>query len=107
MDKSILVSIIIPIYNTEVYLKRALDSVLNQSLKEIEIILVDDGSDDNSAEVYSDYLGDPRVKLVHIEHQGQGAARNQGIKMASGKYVGFVDSDDYINEDMYENMLKQ
>jgi|GEM_PF-1180855 len=105
MDNNIIVSIIMPIYNTANYLKRAIDSVLNQSIKEIELILVDDGSTDNSAEIYSSYLSDSKVRLVNLEHRGQGEARNEGLKIARGKYIGFVDSDDYIDSDMYAAMV--
>ena len=91
------VSIIVPVYNTEQYLKRCLDSIMNQTLQEIEIIIVDDGSKEACA-LYCDELSktDARIKVVHKKNGGLGFARNTGISVATGEYIGFVDSDDYI-----------
>lgn len=98
------VSVIVPIYNAEKYLRQCLDSVVNQSLKDIEIILIDDGSTDGCAEICKEYLSDSRVVYYHKENEGLAAARADGIARASGEYLGFVDSDDYIKPEMYEKM---
>lgn len=99
------VSIIVPIYNTERYLDRCLQSLLNQTLKDIEIILVDDGSTDNSPKKCNDYANiDPRVKVIHKENGGAGYARNSGIKIANGEFLAFVDSDDFVDISMYEKL---
>lgn len=102
-----LITIIIPIYQVENYLKKCLDSVINQTYKNLEIILVDDGSKDNSPQICDEYKRkDNRIKVIHKENGGLSDARNSGMKMATGKYIGFVDSDDYIKEDMYEILYK-
>ncbi len=99
------VSIIIPVYNTEEYLKKCLDSVINQTLNDIEIILIDDGSTDNSGKICNEYAEkDKRIKVIHQENQGQGRVRNEGLKIAKGEYIGFVDSDDWIALDFYEKL---
>ena len=98
---SIKVSIIVPVYNVENYLEQCLDSILNQSLKEIEVILVNDGSTDRSGAICDDYSKkDKRIKVFHTKNRGLSAARNKGLELASGEYIGFVDSDDYIRKDM-------
>ncbi len=99
------VSVVVPVYNTEKYLKRCIDSITNQTLKEIEIIIVDDGSKENCA-VFCDELAktDCRIKVIHKENGGLGFARNSGIEAATGEYVGLVDSDDYIEPTMYETL---
>ncbi|WP_104697336.1 MULTISPECIES: glycosyltransferase [unclassified Helicobacter] len=100
-------SIIIPIYNVEKYLSRCLDSVLNQSFKNIEIILINDGSTDTSGEIAREYAkSDHRIKLINQENKGQGHARNIGLKMGGGDYILFVDSDDYIEKDMCEKLYE-
>ncbi|MDD3038761.1 CDP-glycerol glycerophosphotransferase family protein [Bacteroides sp.] len=98
------VSIIVPIYNVEKYLSACLDSLINQTLKDIEIICVNDCSPDSSNIVLQQYAEkDNRIKIVnHKENQGLGAARNTGVNVASAKYVGFIDSDDYVSTDMFE-----
>lgn len=102
-----LVSIIVPAYNAEKYIKRCIESILNQTYPNIEIVVVDDGSKDNTYDIVAHMAeSDDRLKIYRQENQGVSAARNYGIKMAAGKYVGFVDSDDYIKEQMYENMVK-
>lgn len=91
------VSVIIPVYNVEEYLPECLDSVVNQTLKDIEIICVDDGSTDNSLEILKEYAKkDPRIKVLTQKNQGAGAARNKGLKVAEGEYLYFIDGDDYI-----------
>ena len=97
-------SVVIPVYNAEKYLRQCLDSVLNQDLTEIEVIAVDDGSTDRSGNILDEYATkDLRVKVIHQENQGAGPARNQGIKLITGRYVTFFDADDF----MPENCLKK
>ena len=104
MEKGKLISIIVPIYNVENYLDRCLKSIINQSYKNLEIILVEDASTDHSQEIAEKYRKiDERIKLlVHQKNAGLSAARNTGLANATGQYIGFVDSDDYIEEDMYQ-----
>jgi glycosyltransferase involved in cell wall biosynthesis len=100
------VSVIVPVYNAEQFLCNCIDSILNQKLKDIEIILVNDGSSDKSGEICDDYKQlDKRVKVLHIENQGVSNARNRGIELAQGEYIAFVDADDWIEEQMYSDML--
>ncbi len=106
MRKEKLISIIVPVYNTEEYIKRCIDSILKQTYKNLEIICVDDGSSDSSGKIL-DQLGmeDSRVKVIHNPRSGVSHTRNTALKAATGEYVGFVDSDDYIAPDMYQKML--
>ncbi len=99
-------SVIVPVYNTNKYLPKCLDSILNQSLKDIEIIVINDGKSDNSVETIKKNEKKYKNKIVFIDKKngGQGSARNVGIKKAHGEYIGFVDSDDFIEETMYEEM---
>lgn len=99
------VSVIVPVYNVEKYLSRCVDSLTNQTLQDIEIILVDDGSTDQSGKICDDYAQkDDRIKAFHKENAGQGLARNDGLKVASGEYVAFLDSDDYMEPKAYEEL---
>ena len=100
------VSVIVPIYNAEKYLKQCLDSIMNQTLTDIEIILIDDGSTDGSREICESYLTDSRVIFHHKENEGLAAARQDGMERAQGEYMGFVDSDDWLEPDMYEKMYR-
>lgn len=103
------VSIIVPVYNSEKYLKDCLDSLVNQTLQEIEIIAIDDNSTDNSLNILKEYeIKYPSiVKVFHNEKNlGQSATRNKGIQIAKGEYIGFLDSDDYINYAMYQTMYE-
>lgn len=101
-----LVSVIVPVYRVEGYLRRCVDSILGQTLTDIELILVDDGSPDNCGQICDAYAArDRRVKVVHKENGGLSDARNTGLDIASGEFIGFVDGDDYIEEDMYERLL--
>ena len=102
-----LISIIVPVYNVEQYLSRCVNSILSQYYKHIELILVDDGSIDNSGAVCDEYAAkDSRVKVIHKENGGQSSARNVGLDIARGEYIGFVDSDDWIVPDMYSFLYK-
>ena len=106
MDKP-LISIIIPVYNAASYLERSMESVLGQTYRELEIIAVDDGSKDASADILERYAkADPRLKVIRKENGGSSSARNAGLKAVTGDYIGFIDADDYIESDMYENLLK-
>ncbi len=97
------VSIIIPVYNAEKYLERCVESVRHQSLEDIEIILVDDSSNDASPQMCDKMAEeDARIKVIHKENEGAGKARNVGLQFASGKYIGFVDSDDFVERDMFK-----
>lgn len=97
------ISVIIPVYNTSQYLRRCMDSVVQQSLKEIEIICVDDGSTDESRQILLEYhKADERVTVISQENAGAGAARNKGMQYATGKYISFLDSDDFFEETMLE-----
>ncbi len=100
------VSVIVPIYNAEKYLEQCLDSIVNQTLKKIEIILIDDGSTDGSADICKKYLADERVSYYHKKNEGLAAARDDGMLRATGEYIGFVDSDDWLEPDMYEKMYE-
>jgi glycosyltransferase involved in cell wall biosynthesis len=104
--KNIKVSIIVPIYNVEAYLDRCLDSLVNQTLKDIEIICVNDCSPDNSLAILKRYANkDQRIKIINFEkNQGVSVARNSGMKIAQGKYIGLVDPDDYVDLDFYEKL---
>lgn len=100
-------SIIVPVYNTENRLERCIDSLINQTLKDIEIILVDDGSTDNSGSICNEYANkDNRIRVIHQKNAGQGIARNSGIKIAQGEFIAFLDSDDYMDACSYE-IIKQ
>lgn len=102
------VSVIIPCYGVEKYLDRCMRSVLNQTLEDIEIILVDDGSPDKVPEICDSYaIKDRRVKVIHKENAGLGYARNSGLEFATGEYVAFVDSDDYIDTDIYRKLYEK
>ncbi|MBR1681278.1 glycosyltransferase [bacterium] len=99
------VSVVIPIYNAEKYLKQCLDSVQNQTLKEIQIICVNDGSTDNSLKIINEYAqNDERFVVISQENSGCGKAYNVGMALASGEYIGFVEPDDYIDKNMYEEL---
>lgn len=99
------VSIIVPIYNVEKYLDRCMQSLLNQTLKDIEIILVDDGSPDDCSKMCDEYAKkDERVKVIHKKNAGLGMARNSGLDIATGEYVAFVDSDDFTDVDAYSSL---
>lgn len=101
-----LISIIVPVYNVEKYLRRCVDSILAQTYQNIEVLLIDDGSPDDSGKICDEYAQkDSRVRVFHKENAGVSSARNLGLKEAKGDYVGFVDADDYIDNKMYEVLL--
>ena len=102
------ISIIVPIYNVEKYLNRCIDSLLNQTIKEIEIIAVNDGSTDSSYRVIKEYeKKDQRIKVINKLNGGVSSARNLGINIATGEFIGFVDPDDWIDNCMYESMYNE
>lgn len=99
------VSVVIPIYNVEKYLRQCLDSVVNQTLSDIEIICVNDGSKDSSGDIIEEYVKkDPRVKAIHKANSGYGNSMNRGFDAATGEYIGIVESDDYAEPDMFEKL---
>lgn len=103
-----MISIIVPIYNVEKYLSRCIESILNQTYKNIELILVDDGSPDNSSQICDHYANiDDRVCVIHQRNAGVSAARNAGLKIAMGQYIGFVDPDDWVAPEMYDGMIAE
>ena len=107
MNKEPLITVIIPVYNVESYIKKCVKSIINQTYHNLEIIIVDDGSTDNSGKICDELaLLDNRIKIIHKENGGLSDARNTGIDIANGEYIGFVDSDDYIDEEMYEQLLE-
>ena len=102
-----MISVIIPVYNVEPYLRKCLDSVVNQTYKELEILIIDDGSTDGSGAICDEYAKtDKRIRVFHTENRGLSCARNLGLDEAKGEWIGFVDSDDWIEPDMYEVLLK-
>jgi glycosyltransferase involved in cell wall biosynthesis len=102
-----LISVIVPVYNVEKYLKKCLDSILQQTYKELEIIMVDDGSTDSSSEICDNYAKQyTNFYVIHKKNAGLGLARNTGLKYVTGKYVTFLDSDDYLTPTCIENLYK-
>lgn len=100
------ISVVVPIYNVEKYLNRSLEAIVNQTYKNLEIILVDDGAKDSSGKICDEYAAkDSRIKVIHKINEGAGIARNVALDCATGDYVVFVDSDDYMELDMYEKMI--
>ena len=100
------VSVIVPCYGVEKYLDRCMESLVNQTLRDIEIIMVDDVSPDRVPEMCDEWANrDPRVKVIHKEvNGGLGYARNTGLDLAEGEYVAFIDSDDYVDKEMFERL---
>lgn len=104
MDK--VISVIIPVYNIEKYLDRCLESIINQSYTNLEIILIDDGSTDNSGKICDDYKNqDNRIIVVHKKNEGVSQARNLGISIATGEFLSFVDGDDTVEKDMFLTLI--
>lgn len=99
------ISVVVPVYNAEPYLKHCIESICNSSYRNLEIILVDDGSTDGSGEICDQYARiDDRVRVIHKENGGPSSARNAGLNVATGEYIGFVDSDDVVDPKMYETL---
>lgn len=99
-----LISIIVPVYNVEKWLKRCIDSIVNQTYHHLQILLINDGSTDQSEVICLSYQ-DARIEYISIEHQGASAARNEGLRRAKGAYIGFVDADDWCESNMFETLL--
>ena len=103
-----MISIIVPVYKVEPYLRQCVDSILRQTYRDIEVLLIDDGSPDRCGDICDEYgAKDQRVRVFHTENRGLSAARNLGLREAKGEYIGFVDSDDWIEPDMYEVLLRR
>ena len=101
-----LISVIVPVYKVEQYLDECIQSIVNQTYTNLEIILVDDGSPDNCPQICDEWAKkDSRIRVLHNKNNGVSAARNAGLTIAKGQYIGFVDSDDYIAADMYESLM--
>ena len=97
-----IISIIVPVYNVEKYVAKCIESIIKQDMEEIELLMIDDGSTDNSGKICDEWAAkDSRIKVMHIENRGVSSARNLGLELAQGEYIGFVDSDDYIHKSMY------
>lgn len=108
MDNKVKVSIVVPIYNVEKYLRQCLDSIVNQTLKNIEIICVNDGSTDNSLKIIQEFADkDSRIKIINKENTGYGNSMNIGFDAAIGEYIGIVESDDYADSTMFESLYKE
>lgn len=102
MDK---ISVIVPVYNVKKYIHKCVDSIINQTYKNLEIILVDDGSLDNCGKICDEYAKkDNRIRVIHKENGGLSSARNAGLEVATGEFIGFIDSDDFIAPEMYETL---
>ncbi len=100
------ISVVIPVYNVEKYLHRCVESILNQTFQDFEIILIDDGSKDHSGQICDDYeQQDKRIKVIHKKNARVAAARNDGLEIAKGKYISFIDSDDWIEPEMFQEMF--
>ena len=107
MEAQPLITVIVPVYNVEKYLRRCLDSIIRQTYQNLEILCIDDGSIDNSGEICEQYAArDARIKVIHQENQGLSTARNRGLDTATGEYIAFVDSDDYIAADVLEQLYQ-
>ena len=101
-----LVSVIVPIYNVEKYLEKCIESIVNQTYKNLEIILVDDGSQDNCPAMCDEWTQkDSRIKVIHKKNGGLSSARNAGLEVSNGEYISFVDSDDWLDENTFEELL--
>lgn len=106
-QESTLISIIVPVYNVESYLMRCIESIINQTYRNLEIILVDDGSTDRGGKICDAYSEkDTRIKVLHKNNGGLSSARNSGLRIAKGNYIGFVDGDDYVAQDMYFELVR-
>lgn len=108
-NNKILVSVIVPVYNVQDYIEKCLDSLANQTLEQLEVIVVDDGSTDKTSSVVDEYQKKypTKFKVIHKKNEGVSIARNIGLEKATGEYIGFLDSDDWVNLDMYEKLYKK
>lgn len=107
MEKD-LISVIVPVYNVEKYLEKCVQSIINQTYENLEIILVDDGATDNSGKICDEFAKkDSRIKVIHKENGGLSDARNFGLDIATGKYISFIDSDDFVNKRLFEILHKE
>ncbi|WP_270504841.1 glycosyltransferase family 2 protein [Eubacterium limosum] len=106
METKCLISVVIPVFNVEPYLRKCINSIVSQTFEKIEIIIVDDGSTDRSGIISDEYKNDCRVKVIHKSNEGAAEARKIGVKAASGKYIAFVDSDDWIEYNTFEIISK-
>ena len=107
MFRNSLISVIVPVYNVEKYLPQCLNSIINQTYENLEIIFINDGSTDNSGNICDEYAKrNSRIKAIHKENGGASSARNIGLDICKGDNIGFVDSDDWIELDMYESLYK-
>ena len=103
-----LISVIVPVYNVENYLDKCIESIVNQTYKNLEIILVDDGSLDSSSKICDEWaVKDNRIKVIHKTNGGVSSARNEGLKNANGDFIAFVDSDDWLELNMYEKLISK
>lgn len=102
-----MISVIIPVYNVKPYLKKCIESIINQSYRDLEIIIVDDGSNDGTQILCDEYAAkDKRIRVIHQENKGQSVARNTGLDVANGEWISFVDSDDWLDIDMYKTLIE-
>lgn len=107
MDKNYLISVIVPVYNVEEYLDRCIESIVNQTYKNLEIIIVDDESPDNSPQICDSWAKrDDRIRVIHKKNEGVAVARNTALEIARGDYIAFVDGDDYCFKNLYQHLLK-
>ena len=106
IEDNVLISVIVPIYNSEKYLEQCIESIINQKYSNLEIILVNDGSVDGSLKICEKYAKkDNRIKVIDKKNEGVSVARNVGMEVSSGQWISFIDSDDWIDPDMFEKML--
>ena len=104
--ENIKISVIVPVYNVEKYIRQCLESIVNQTYRNLEIIVVNDGTKDNSMQIVKEFLSDTRIKIINKENGGLSSARNRGMEEATGDYISFVDSDDWIELNTYEELVK-
>ena len=103
-----LISVIVPVYNVEKYLNKCIDSIINQTYKNLEIILVDDGSQDSSGKICDEYTKkDNRIKVIHKENGGVSSARNIGLNNATGEWIAFIDADDWVDEEYLQTLFNR
>ncbi len=107
MENKPKISVIVPVYNVEEYLNRCVESILDQTFEDFELILIDDGSSDNSGSLCDEFAkNNSNIKVLHLENGGPARARNKGIEIATGEYIGFADSDDYCHPNQFEKLYQ-